>query len=59
MTTGMILQTALEAMAVGFVFWGFFNEDKLVRFEDKIKASIKRKKLKVSSSDKTYNKHCA
>lgn len=59
MTTGMILQTAFEALAVGFIIWGFFNEDVLVRFEDGIRACLKRRKLKVTDSKCNYNKHCA
>ena len=60
MSSGMIFQTALEIIAVGFVIWGLFNEDKLVCFEDRIKACFRRRMLKVVKNGRTYNKkHCA
>lgn len=59
MTSGMILQTALEALAVGFIIWGFLNEDKLVRFEDGIRAYFKRRRLRVAASAENRHKHCA
>ena len=59
MTFLFALQTILEVLAVGFVIWGFFNEDKLVEFEEKIKRYIKRRNFKIVDNDNRYNKHCA
>ncbi len=43
-----ILRTLLEiAMVVGLV-WGIFNEDRLVAFEEKLLASLRRKRLRVA-----------
>lgn len=33
----MVVQTIFEALAVIFIFWGIFNEDKFIALEDKIK----------------------
>ena len=59
MSTFHVFQTLFEAIAIGFIIWGYFNEDKLVSFERKIKAYIKRRKLKVKTSHDSYNRHCA
>ncbi len=59
MTLGMFIQTLLEIGAVGFIIWGLFNERKLVRFEEKLKAAFRRRRLKVSSDNRPCNKHCA
>lgn len=59
MTFLFTVQTILEVLAVGFVIWGFFNEQKLVRFEEKIKCYIKRRNFKVVDNNNTCNKHCA
>ncbi len=59
MTLGMFIQTFLEVAAVGFIIWGLFNEKKLVAFEDRIKAAVRRRRLKVSNEDMPCNKHCA
>lgn len=52
-------QTILEVMAIGFIVWGYFNQSKLVSFENRIKAFFKRRKLTVKSSPSNYNSHCA
>ena len=59
MTLGMFIQTLLEIGAVGFIIWGLFNERKLVRFEEKLKAAFRRRRLKVANDNRPYNKHCA
>ncbi len=59
MNLGAVLQTLLECAAVGFIIWGIFNEQKLINFEDKIKAAIRRRSLKVVDTKSSYNKHCA
>ncbi len=59
MSTLHMFQTVFEIAAIGFIIWGYFNQEKLVSFERKIKASIKRRKLKVKASCRSYNRHCA
>ncbi len=59
MSTLHMFQTVLEVLAIGFIIWGYFNEDKLVSFERKIKAHIKRRKLRVKSTCRSCNRHCA
>ncbi|MBQ0084396.1 MAG: hypothetical protein KBS52_06505 [Clostridiales bacterium] len=59
MSTGLVLKTIIDTFAVAFMVWGIFNEDVFVRFEDKIRAAVKRRKLKVSENKSGYNKHCA
>lgn len=39
-----VLQTIFEFILVGFVFWGIFNEDKFVKFEENLVAKFKNKK---------------
>lgn len=43
MSTGMIVISAVEIVVVAFTVWCIFNEDKLVDFEKKIFAKIKKK----------------
>lgn len=43
MTFTQTLVTILEFLAGGLIIWGILNERKLVAFEDKIFAAIKRK----------------
>lgn len=38
------IQTALEIVAVVLIIYGFCREDKLIAFEDNIKAKILRRK---------------
>lgn len=59
MSLGMFLTTLLECAAVGFIIWGIFNEQKLVAFEDKIRAAFRRRSFKVVGGNKTTHKHCA
>lgn len=54
-----LFQTILEVLAIGFIVWGYFNQDKLVSFENRIKAFVRRRKLKLSKGDNTFNRHCA
>lgn len=42
MTGQQIIITILEFSAIGFIFWGLFNQDKLIEFENKIKRWFKR-----------------
>ncbi len=52
-------QTFLEVAAIGFIIWGYFNQDKLVSFENRIKAFVRRLKLKISQGANDRNRHCA
>ncbi len=47
MTFIQILTRIFELSAIIALFWCFFHEDRLIAFERKILANIKRKKLKV------------
>ena len=59
MTLGMFIQTLLELSAVAFIIWGLFNEQKLVRFEERIKAAFRRRQLKVTQKKSPCNNNCA
>jgi hypothetical protein len=39
----MIIVTVFETLLVGFTIWSIFNEDKFIRFEDKIKSKLFKK----------------
>ncbi len=52
-------QTILEIAAIGFIIWGYFNQEKLISFENRIKAFVRRRKLKISSVASSSNRHCA
>ena len=47
MTLRDILITAVEIIMVGVTLWSLFHEDKFVAFEEKIKAHIRRRRLRV------------
>ena len=54
-----IIQTIFEVAVVGFIVWGVFNEQKLVDFEEKVKANHRRRKLRVIEGSSTAaKKHC-
>lgn len=54
-----IIQTVFEFAVVGFIVWGVFNEQKLVDFEEKVKAHRRRRKLRViECSGENPKKHC-
>lgn len=38
------IQSAIEIAVFAFIIFGLFNEDKLVKFEDKIKVKLKAKR---------------
>ena len=44
------LETLIEIIAVSFVVWGLFHEDRFVAFENRLFSNIRRKKLKVINS---------
>lgn len=39
----MIIATVFEVLLVGFTVWAIFNEDKFVRFENKLKSKLFKK----------------
>lgn len=45
--TGFALQTVFEVFLVAAVFWGIFNEDKLIVLEKRLFAAIRRRRLRV------------
>ena len=45
--TGFALQTVFEVFLVVAVFWGIFNEDKLIVLEKRLFAAIRRRRLRV------------
>ncbi len=56
--------TILEFSVAGFIIWGLFNEKKLVDFEDRMFAKIKKKFCRKANiyhrkSHITNNKNCA
>ena len=54
-----IIQTIFEVAVVAFIVWGVFNEQKLVDFEEKVKANHRRRKLHVIEGSSTATKkHC-
>ena len=59
MLSALGFSTLFELFMVAFVVWAIFNEDKFIRFEKRIAAFFKRRKLKVvkpaiSHSEKVY-----
>lgn len=54
-----IIQTIFEVAVVAFIVWGVFNEQKLVDFEEKVKANHRRRKLHViEGASPRAKKHC-
>ena len=47
MSLSFTLSSIFEILLVVAVFWGIFHEDKLIAFEKRLIAVIKRRKLKV------------
>ena len=47
MTFTFALQTIFELILVVAVFWAVFHEDRLISFEKRIIATIRRRRLKV------------
>ena len=58
----IVLKTLFEAALVGFTLWALFNEDKFITFEERLKAAIRRRRLRVykktgvSSEIRLYSK---
>lgn len=55
MTFTNVLWTIIEFAAGGFIIWGFFNEEKFVRFERRLFARLRRKAAKRSARSCTYS----
>ena len=55
MSVSFTLTTIFEILLVAAVFWGIFNEDKLIAFEKRLIAVIKRRKLRVVKSVPSRN----
>ena len=56
MTLIQTLTTIFEIAMVLLLFWGFLNEERLVAFERKIFANIRRRRLRVIHTN--TNKYC-
>lgn len=55
MTLKFAIQTAFEILAVVLIIYGFVKEDKLIAFEDRLKAKILDRK-EVKNDGKTDSK---
>ena len=57
MSLSFTLTTIFEILLVAAVFWGIFNEDKLIAFEKGLISAIRRRRLRVlkSSPNRTYS----
>lgn len=55
MTFLFTLQTIFELFLIVAVFWGIFNEHKLIAFEKRIISAIRRRRLRVVKSNTAYN----
>ena len=51
-----ILQTVLEFAVAIFIIWGLFNEQKLIKFEDRIIDAVKRR-VKKSAKNRNVYRH--
>ena len=51
MTLAFSLQTIFEIFLVVAVFWGIFNEGKLIAFEKQLVSAIRRRRLKVINNN--------
>ena len=55
MSFSYLIQSIFETVAVAFVIWGLFHEDKMVAFENRIFSNIKRKQLKLVTQSPDKN----
>lgn len=44
MTLAFVVQTVIEMAGISLLLYGFWHEDKLIAFEDKIKSKVKEKR---------------
>ena len=50
--SGFALQTLFEVILVLAVIWGIFHEDKIILWEKRLFAAIRRRRLKVIKTEK-------
>lgn len=55
MSTGNFLITLLEIAGVIALVWCIFHEDRLVAFEEKVFAALRRKRLRVVKAERTHS----
>ena len=57
MSLSFTFTTIFEILLVAAVFWGIFNEDKLISFENRLISAIRRRRLRVlkSTPSNTYS----
>lgn len=53
MTFTQVLTTIFEICMVVALFWCFFHEDRLISFEKRVLAHVRRRRLKVVHSPRT------
>lgn len=53
MSSGNFLITLLELAGVIALVWCIFHEDRLVAFEEKLFAAIRRKRLRIVKAERT------
>ena len=65
MSLSAILITIAEFAVGGFIIWGFWNEEKVIKFEDRLLRRLgfnvkKRHSAKITRFNPNYgkNKHC-
>lgn len=65
MSLSAILITLIEFAVGGFIIWGFWNEEKVIKFEDRLLRRLgfnvkKRHSAKITRFESGYrkNKHC-
>lgn len=49
-----VIRTVFEVFLVGFTVWGLFNEDKFVKFENRLFSLVKRHRLHIVKCDSVY-----
>lgn len=51
MTVSIFFKTLFEVALVAFALWALFNEDKFIAFEERLVASIRRRRLRVRKAN--------
>lgn len=52
MNTAQLLKTLFEIALVALALYAVFNENKFIAFEDRIKAAVRRRRLRVLSENR-------
>ena len=55
MSLSFTLSTIFEILLVAAVIWGVFHEDKLIAFEKRLMATIRRRRLRVVKATTARN----